>query len=299
MDLKEHLFVSHKKRRLGGASTASLVAHSVLIGAAIFAGAHATHTVNADTSKIAAFITEGAAPPPPPPPPPPAQSSAPQSQPKITPPTITPQPTPVFTQPLEIPKELPKVEPVPTKDAVLDLTPSAEPVPATTADVGGVAGGVPGGVAGGQVGGVVGGEVGGQVGGVVGGKLGGEVGGTGTGNEGTGSGGTEAPAVPAPEPSPDTPMRVGGSVKAPVVVHRSEPEYTESARSARITGVVIVEAIIDKEGNVDQARVLKGLSMGLGESAVKAVRQWKFKPGTLNGEPVATIFNLTVNFKLN
>lgn len=288
---------------MGTASTASVVAHGVLIGAIVFAGAHATHKVNAQDNKIAAFVTEGAAPPPPPPPPPPAASSASKAQPKMTPPKVDPQPQPVFTQPLEIPKELPKVEPIPTKDALLDLTPSAESVPETTADLGGVAGGTPGGVVGGQLGGVVGGQVGGEVGGVVGGKLGGEVGGTGTGESGTGTGGVEAPNVPAPAPPPPPeptgPLRVGGAVKAPIVSHRVEPEYTETARQARMAGVVVVEAIIDKQGNVDQVKVVKGLSMGLSDAAVKAVRQWKFKPGTLNGEPVATIFNLTVNFKLN
>ena len=62
--------------------------------------------------------------------------------------------------------------------------------------------------------------------------------------------------------------------------------------------MVIVEAIIDKTGHVDRVRVIKGLPMGLSEEAERAVRQWHFKPGTLNGEPVDVIFNLTVNFKL-
>ncbi|HEU4888738.1 MAG TPA: energy transducer TonB, partial [Thermoanaerobaculia bacterium] len=114
-----------------------------------------------------------------------------------------------------------------------------------------------------------------------------------TGNEGTGTGGVEAP------PPPPGPMRVGGDVKAPVIVNRAEPKYTESARKARIAGIVIVEAIIDKNGNVDEVKVVKGLPMGLSEEAERAVRQWKFKPGTHNGQPVATIFNLTVNFKLD
>jgi protein TonB len=83
------------------------------------------------------------------------------------------------------------------------------------------------------------------------------------------------------------------------VRNRVEPEYTDIARNARVAGVVIVEATIDKNGNVDRVRVIKGLPMGLAESAERAVRQWKFKPGTLNGQPVDVIFNLTVNFKLD
>lgn len=317
MDLQKNLIESRKKKGSGHirkASAASLVAHGVLVGAIIFAGAQASHSVHAEDKPIAAFITQGAAPPPPPPPPPPPQaaSSAPKSQPRIEPPKIQPQPT--FTQPREIPKELPKVDPIPVKtdqEPILDLTPDPEPIPSSGSDLGAVAGAAPGGVpggvqggqvggvVGGQVGGVVGGELGGVVGGVVGGKVGGEVGGTGTGTEGTGSGGVEAPVEKAPEPVPNVPLRVGGDVKAPVTSRRVEPEYTETARAARVAGVVVVEAIIDKQGNVDAVKVVKDLPMGLGAEAVKAVKQWKFKPGTLNGEPVAVIFNLTVNFKLN
>jgi len=168
------------------------------------------------------------------------------------------------------------------------------PGDATNGVVGGVQGGVAGGVVGGEVGGVVGGEIGGVKGGEVGGVLGGKVGGTGTGTEGEGSGGNDAPVAP-----PSGPLRVGGDVKAPVVIDRPDPNYTEAARKARVAGIVVVEAIIGKDGRVQDVKVVKGLPMGLGEEAEAAVRRWRFKPGTLNGQPVATIFNLTVNFKLN
>ena len=140
--------------------------------------------------------------------------------------------------------------------------------------------------------------VGGELGGVEGGVLGGKVGGTGTGNEGTGTGGVEAPVAPPPPP-PSGPLRVGGDVKAPVVIDRSEPSYTEAARKARVQGIVVVEAIIGKDGRVQDVKVVKPLPMGLAEQAEAAVKRWRFKPGTLNGQPVATIFNLTVNFKLD
>ena len=55
---------------------------------------------------------------------------------------------------------------------------------------------------------------------------------------------------------------------------------------------------IDEQGNVTDVSVLKGLPMGLSEAAVEAVKQWKYKPATLNGKPVAVYFNLTVNFQL-
>lgn len=94
-----------------------------------------------------------------------------------------------------------------------------------------------------------------------------------------------------------TPLRVGGDVKAPVVMQRVEPLFPEEARKARVAGIVILEAIIDREGNVKDAYVLKPLPFGLSEAAVDAVKQWKFRPGTLNGQPVDVVFNLTVNFR--
>ena len=78
----------------------------------------------------------------------------------------------------------------------------------------------------------------------------------------------------------------------------SSADMVEAARRARITGVVIVETIIDKQGNVDNVRVLKALPMGLDNAAVEAVKKWKFKPATLNGRPVNVYFVLTVNFQL-
>ncbi|HEY8133563.1 MAG TPA: energy transducer TonB [Thermoanaerobaculia bacterium] len=94
-------------------------------------------------------------------------------------------------------------------------------------------------------------------------------------------------------------LRVGGDVKAPVVVNRVEPQYTPEARKDRISGIVILEVIIDKAGTVQDAVVLKGLPDGLSESAVAAVKQWTFRPGTLNGQPVDVVFTLTVNFKVD
>jgi TonB family protein len=101
-----------------------------------------------------------------------------------------------------------------------------------------------------------------------------------------------------PQQTDEKYLRVGGDVKAPVVVKRVEPVYTEEARKARISGIVIIEARISEAGVVDDVQVLKPLPFGLDQAAVDAVKQWEFRPATLDGKPVPVIFNLTVNFKV-
>lgn len=294
MDLQSNLIESGKlrngKRKGWKASIAALGVHGLVIAFVVVMSATAAHKVAAEDKPIRAFMVAHAAPPPPPPPPPPpaAASSAPKSTPVVKP-TIIPKTS--FVQPKQIPKEVPKVQPVQTTAADTSASSSASDQPA------GEPGGVPGGVEGGVVGGVQGGVVGGQVGGVLGGTLGGQPGGVVGGTPG-GTGTDPAPAPPEPKPA-DGPLRVGGDVKAPVVTHRIDPIYSDMARKTRVAGVVIVEAVINKNGEVEEVKVLKGLPMGLSESAVDAVKQWKFKPGTLNGQPVDVIFNLTVNFKLD
>ena len=94
------------------------------------------------------------------------------------------------------------------------------------------------------------------------------------------------------------PMKVGGAVLPPRKTYSPAPPYTEEARQGRIQGVVILEAIIDAKGSVRDVKVLKGLPMGLTESAVDTAMQWKFEPATLEGEPVAVYFSLTIRFSL-
>jgi protein TonB len=93
-------------------------------------------------------------------------------------------------------------------------------------------------------------------------------------------------------------LRVGGDVKAPIVIHRIEPVYTRDALKSRVAGIGIVEAVIDRTGHVSQVNVLKPLPFGLDRAAVDAVKQWTFRPATLNGKPVNVIFHLTLPFKL-
>src|SRR3954469_19556975 len=74
---------------------------------------------------------------------------------------------------------------------------------------------------------------------------------------------------------PSSAYRVGGDVKAPIIIHRVEPVYTASARHDGVSGIVILEVVIGKDGRVKDAVVLKGLPEGLSEAAVDAVRQWE------------------------
>jgi protein TonB len=94
------------------------------------------------------------------------------------------------------------------------------------------------------------------------------------------------------------PLQVGGDVSPPVKVYSPVPRYTEDARKGRVQGVVILQAIIDDVGNVNDVSVLKGLPLGLSESAMETVKEWKFKPARKNGVAVPVFFNLTVTFSL-
>jgi protein TonB len=94
-------------------------------------------------------------------------------------------------------------------------------------------------------------------------------------------------------------LRVGGDVKAPMIRHRVEPVYPEAARRNKTQGIVILEAVIDASGNVRDVSVLSRAPDGLSEAAADAVKQWKFAPGTVNGQPVDVIYNVTISFSLN
>ncbi len=91
--------------------------------------------------------------------------------------------------------------------------------------------------------------------------------------------------------------RVGGEVRTPSLIERHDPIYSPDARAARVSGIVIVETLIDKDGVVREAFVLKGLPFGLDQAAVDAIRRWRFLPATKDGQPVDAVFNVTVNFK--
>ena len=108
------------------------------------------------------------------------------------------------------------------------------------------------------------------------------------------------PSAPGPAPtSPSgmTPVRVGGNVKTPAKVKDVPPVYPPDALAARIGGVVILEATIDTDGRVYDAKVLRSIPL-LDNAALEAVRQWEFTPTELNGMRVPVIMTVTVNFTL-
>lgn len=104
-------------------------------------------------------------------------------------------------------------------------------------------------------------------------------------------------AAPAEEEDPGI-LVVGGAVSRPVALSQPQPRYSDVAKRVRLQGQVVLEAIIDKNGNVVDVKVRRGLPYGLSEEAVKAVQQWKFEPAKLNGKPVAVFYTLTVKFAL-
>ncbi len=99
-------------------------------------------------------------------------------------------------------------------------------------------------------------------------------------------------------PGPTEPLPVTGDVKAPVVIRRVTPEYPRIALQAHKNGWVILECIIDKSGHIRDARVVGSDFGAFEQPALAAVQQWLFAPGTLHGEPVDTIFELTVKFEV-
>jgi TonB family protein len=96
----------------------------------------------------------------------------------------------------------------------------------------------------------------------------------------------------------DKVYRIGGGVSAPSVFTKTEPDYSEEARAARLQGTVILSAVIEEKGTPTDIRVIRKLGMGLDEKAVECVQQWRFKPGRKDGQPVKVIGTIEVNFRL-
>jgi protein TonB len=131
--------------------------------------------------------------------------------------------------------------------------------------------GVPGGIEGGIPGGVLGGVVGGL---------------------------PDAPPPPPTVPVRREPVRVGGQVQQPALLRRVEPVYPQLAVHAQIEGVVILEAIVDRQGMVEDVKVLRSPNKLLDTAAIAAVRQWQYSPVLLNGVPERFVLTVVLSFNL-
>ncbi|HTS71878.1 MAG TPA: TonB family protein [Terriglobia bacterium] len=140
----------------------------------------------------------------------------------------------------------------------------------------GVVGGVPGGVPGGQMGGVLGGVIGGVLSSVA------------------------AAPPPPPPPKPQAPkrVRVGGQVESAKLIFQPKPEYPPLAKMARIQGVVRLDAVISKDGTIQDLKVISGHPL-LVRAALDAVQRWRYQPTLLNGEAVEVATEIDVNFTLS
>ena len=107
-------------------------------------------------------------------------------------------------------------------------------------------------------------------------------------------GGTGSAAAFGPPP-PAAPVRIGGGLQAPALVKKVAPVYPPLAKAARIPGSVVVEAQVARTGEVESVHVVKSDGQ-FDEAAVNAVRQWRYKPLLLNGEPTPFILDVTVSF---
>jgi protein TonB len=93
-------------------------------------------------------------------------------------------------------------------------------------------------------------------------------------------------------------LPIGGDVVAPVLVHRVDPAYPEWARRIRLEGLLILQAVIGTGGEVQELTVLKSAHPALDAAARDAVRQWRYRPATLNGRLVRVFLTVTVEFRL-
>ena len=108
------------------------------------------------------------------------------------------------------------------------------------------------------------------------------------------------PSVPPPPPPPilkPAPIRQHSSVQSANLIYQVKPAYPPIARQTRTQGVVVLEAVIDRDGSIQSLRVVSGHPL-LTQAALDAVKQWKYRPTLLNGEPIEVITTVTVTFTL-
>jgi protein TonB len=145
-----------------------------------------------------------------------------------------------------------------------------EEAPPSLNVTGEVVGGVPGGILGGQLGGVIGGII---------------------------SSTSKLAVVPEPKAAIAKRVRVSQSVSQGLLIYRVEPKYPPIAQQAHIQGIVILTAVIGKDGIIQRLQLVSGHPM-LATAAIDAVKQWRYKPYLLNGQPVEAETTVAVTFRL-
>jgi periplasmic protein TonB len=190
----------------------------------------------------------------------------------VAPPPPPPPPPPPAAAPVKVVKQI-QTDIIngqlrtPTKipEKVQMIKEEEAPPPMNT--MAGVVGGVPGGVPGGQMGGVIGGIIN---------------------------------STPMAVPKIATPQRVRVSqgVTQGLLLRKVQPNYPPLARQARIQGSVLLQAEISKDGSIENLHLISGHPM-LAPAAIEAVKQWKYRPYILNGEPVEVDTQITVIFSLS
>src|SRR3954466_7069854 len=189
----------------------------------------------------------------------------------VAPPPPPPPPPPPAMAPVKVVKQiqtdivngqLRTPTKIPEKVQMIKEEEAPPPVMASN----GVVGGVPGGVPGGQMGGVIGGII-------------------------------NSTPVAVPKVATPQRVRVSQGVSQGLLVRKVNPAYPPLARQARIQGQVVLQAEISKDGSIANLRLVSGHPM-LAPAAIEAVKQWKYKPYFLNGEPVEVETQIQVNFTL-
>jgi TonB family protein len=105
----------------------------------------------------------------------------------------------------------------------------------------------------------------------------------------------KADAAAAKAKARRAPLRIGGQIKPPTKIKDVKPIYPAIAQSARVAGVVTIEATIGEDGKVIDAKVVRSIPL-LDQAALDAVRQWEYMPSLLNGVPVPVLVTVTINF---
>jgi len=110
----------------------------------------------------------------------------------------------------------------------------------------------------------------------------------------------QKPPTVAPRAGTPERIRVGGNVQAVRLLHQTRPVYPADLQQLAVEGTVVIRAVISKDGNVLSPQVVNtDVDPRLAQIALDSVKQWRYQPSLLNGQPVETTTTLTIDFRLN